>query len=545
MRNLRWTMQGMRGGRPAKTTTHGRHRWGTQTVIAIVLSFALPFLAMSGIASAQSSAVNVQGTIDAVDCQAQTMVIDTSNGQQTFATSDNAFTNVDSANLPFCSLEGYVGAPATVWLASENSQLVVTEVNVTGPVATTQPAAEGVSPLPIWGAVLGTVVVAGLLYLVTRGPDGLYYRYPYYGGYYQHYYNVGYRPYTGYYSASAAIITVAAVMVGVVLGTVIVNGDPYIVSRNSAGTISRYPYWGPYRQYYYRPVLSAVRGRERQRLQTGHGVSGQHAVGRAGSRHGPSVWHARRPQLFAAAAGGRDSPAHGHAIAASTERRDAAAAEHGTAPAPGNHASARGQAPQAAATGTTQPTTTAPHQPQATPHQPAGTAPQVAQPDDETTDDYGTAPAAGDAASARRHSAASSAADDEATDDYGTAPAAGDAASAGRLRHRSSRSRRRISRRHGTAPAAANDEAADDYGTAPAAGDDEAADDYGTAPAAGDDESADDYGTAPAAGDDASADDHRTPSVAAGKAAADNGRIAAAKVHVIKSKSGPILRESG
>jgi len=32
-----------------------------------------------------------------------------------------------------------------------------------------------VSPVPIWGIVLGTIIVAGLLYLVVHGPDDVYY----------------------------------------------------------------------------------------------------------------------------------------------------------------------------------------------------------------------------------------------------------------------------------------------------------------------------------------------------------------------------------
>ena len=78
-------MHGVIGTRFANSMPRGVTRWGTQAVIAIVLSLALPLLGMGGVASAQSSAVNVQGTIDSVDCQAQTMVVDTPNGQQTFA----------------------------------------------------------------------------------------------------------------------------------------------------------------------------------------------------------------------------------------------------------------------------------------------------------------------------------------------------------------------------------------------------------------------------------------------------------------------------
>ena len=92
-----------------------------------------------------------------------------------------------------------MSAPATVWFALSNNQRMATEVDVTGPVATDPAPTDGILPLPVWGTVLGTVADSGLLYLVSRGPDGNYYRYPYYGGYYGRYYHAGYRPYTGSY----------------------------------------------------------------------------------------------------------------------------------------------------------------------------------------------------------------------------------------------------------------------------------------------------------------------------------------------------------
>src|SRR6266852_3922437 len=98
-----------------------------------------------------------------------------------------------------------------------------------------------VSPVPIWGIVLGTIIVAGLLYLVVHGPDGVYYRYPYYGEYYQSYYRPEYRPYTGYYVASAPVIIIAPTIAGVVLGVVVVNNLEYIVTRDAYGHLYRYP----------------------------------------------------------------------------------------------------------------------------------------------------------------------------------------------------------------------------------------------------------------------------------------------------------------
>jgi hypothetical protein len=56
-----------------------------------------------------------------------------------------------------------------------------------------------VEPQPVAGLVLGTVIVAGLFFLLVRDHDGHVYRYPYYGPYYRHYYNPEYRPYPGPY----------------------------------------------------------------------------------------------------------------------------------------------------------------------------------------------------------------------------------------------------------------------------------------------------------------------------------------------------------
>jgi hypothetical protein len=108
-----------------------------------------------------------------------------------------------------------------------------------------------VSPVPIWGVVLGTVVFAGLLYLIVHGPDGAYYRYPYYGQYYQYYYRPAYRPYTGFWPAAAPLVTVAPAIAGTVLGLVVINNVNYILSRDASGHLYRYPYYGPYRQFYY------------------------------------------------------------------------------------------------------------------------------------------------------------------------------------------------------------------------------------------------------------------------------------------------------
>ena len=230
-------------------------------VLAVVLGVLLPLLGFAGAGQAQS-AIQVQGTIQAVDCAAGTVVLSAPIGSNTISAADYTAVLVNSTSVPFCSLQEYIGAPATAWLIANGDQFSVTQIDVTGPIAAV-PApvtTEVVSPVPIVDAVLGTILVAGLVYLLVHGPDDDYYRYPYYGDYYRHYYRPEYRPFTGYYPASAPIITVAPAITGLVLGIVVVNSLQYILARDDGGHLHRYPYYGPYHQYYYRQEYRSYSG---------------------------------------------------------------------------------------------------------------------------------------------------------------------------------------------------------------------------------------------------------------------------------------------
>jgi hypothetical protein len=231
--------------------------------IAIAVGVLMPFLGLSGMGSAQQ-AVQVEGVIEAVDCQADTVVLGGPTGANTVAAAAYTAVLINSTSVPFCTLQNYVGAPATAWLVATGSQFTATRIDVTGPAAAPAPTEVGVAPVPIWGVVLGTVVVAGLVYLLVHGPDGGYYRYPYYGDYYRHYYHPEYRPYLGAYPASAPVVTVAAAIAGTVLGIVLINNLQYVLTRDAAGHLYRYPYYGPYRQVYYRPAYRPYQGPEVQ-----------------------------------------------------------------------------------------------------------------------------------------------------------------------------------------------------------------------------------------------------------------------------------------
>ncbi len=237
-------------------------------VTGLLLGILLPLLGLAGIGHAQS-AVQVQGNIQAVDCQTQTIILATAGGSNTIAAADSTPVLINSTSVPFCALQQYIGAPVSVWLVASGDQFVATRIDVIGEVAVVPPAPYVVpeavpevapEPLPIAGIVLGTIVVAGLLYLLVHDHDGAYYRYPYYGTYYHHYYRPAYRPYLGLYPAAALIITVPAPIFGVVLGRTVVGGLDYLVARDRDGRVSRYPYYGPYRAHYYRPEYRSYQG---------------------------------------------------------------------------------------------------------------------------------------------------------------------------------------------------------------------------------------------------------------------------------------------
>jgi hypothetical protein len=224
---------------------------------AVLLGVLLPLLGLAGVGQAQSS-VQIQGTIEAVDCQSQTIVLTGPGTSNTVVTAPYTAVLVNSTSVPLCSLQQYVGQPATAWLLATGNEFVATRIDVAvatavvPPPPVIPPAPAVVSPLPVAGIVLGTIAVAGLLYLLVRD-HGYYYRYPYYGPYYRYYYRPWYRPYLGTYPPFVPVITVPQPLVGIVLGTIIVGGLAYLVTRGYDGQFYRYPYYGPYRQYYYRP----------------------------------------------------------------------------------------------------------------------------------------------------------------------------------------------------------------------------------------------------------------------------------------------------
>ncbi len=192
---------------------------------AIFLGVLMALLGLSDVGYAQPPAsVQVQGTIRAVDCYAQTVTLDTGGGSGVYRAAAGATFYFNSAGVALCALQPYAGVSATVWLTAVGNELLITRLDAVGqayappapapyapapytpapyapapyaPAPYPYPVTPAYAPPPLVGIVLGTIVVAGLVYLLVRHPSGALYRYPYYGSYHRLYYRPIYHPYYG------------------------------------------------------------------------------------------------------------------------------------------------------------------------------------------------------------------------------------------------------------------------------------------------------------------------------------------------------------
>jgi hypothetical protein len=150
-----------------------------RTNVATGLGILLVILGVAGVAQAQNW-IQVQGRLQAVDCQTNAVVLNAPDGTHVFPIASNAPVFINSAPASFCTLRQYVGGSATVSVAATGNQLVAGRVDVFTTAAPVPPA-----PTP------------------ANGNYGPYYGGPYcYNPYYGGPYNGGpycYGPYSGYY----------------------------------------------------------------------------------------------------------------------------------------------------------------------------------------------------------------------------------------------------------------------------------------------------------------------------------------------------------
>ena len=137
--------------------------------MAFLLGVLLPILGLADLGLAQS-AVQLQGTIQSVDCQNQTVVLTGSSGSNAVSATGATAVLVNSTSVPFCALQQYVGAPATAWVIPDGNEIKVTRIDVAGPATgapAPAPAATVGSPSPL-GIVLGALAVGTLGYILGR-----------------------------------------------------------------------------------------------------------------------------------------------------------------------------------------------------------------------------------------------------------------------------------------------------------------------------------------------------------------------------------------
>lgn len=137
-------------------------------VTAITVTVLLACLALAGTGNAQTvQPVQVQGTIQSIDCQNGQVTLATANGNDTFQATNQTATYVNGASASFCSLQSYTGATATAILIPTGSAFDLSQLNVTAQAAApststsgsllSSPVAIGVGAL-LLGGIIGYVV---------------------------------------------------------------------------------------------------------------------------------------------------------------------------------------------------------------------------------------------------------------------------------------------------------------------------------------------------------------------------------------------------
>ncbi len=132
-------------------------------VTAIAVSVLLACLAFAGTGNAQTvGPVQVQGTIQSVDCETGQITLSTSGGTDTFQATNQTVANVNGSSVSFCSLQSYAGDSATAVLIPTGNAFELTQINVA-----VQAAAPSTS-----GSLLSNPVAVGIGALLLGGLIG-------------------------------------------------------------------------------------------------------------------------------------------------------------------------------------------------------------------------------------------------------------------------------------------------------------------------------------------------------------------------------------
>jgi hypothetical protein len=167
--------------------------WKMRKSAATGLGILLVILGVAGIAEAQNW-IQVQGRLQAIDCQTNAVVLNAPDGTHVFPMVANAPVFINSAPASFCTLRQYVGGSATVSVTATGNQMVAGRVDVSTTAAPVPPApAPGYGYNgPYYGGPYYGAPYYGAPYCYHP-----YYGGPYYGGPYCYGPYAGYNPYYG------------------------------------------------------------------------------------------------------------------------------------------------------------------------------------------------------------------------------------------------------------------------------------------------------------------------------------------------------------
>jgi hypothetical protein len=152
----------------------------------------LACLALAGTGNAQTyQPVQVQGTIQSVDCQNGQVTLATAGGADTFQATNQTVAYVNGASTSFCSLQSYTGASATADLIPTGNAFDLSQIDVTAQAPA--PSTSGSlfsSPVAIG---IGALLLGGLIgYMV--GHNNTTQAQPVYSPYGYNYYPAGSAP---------------------------------------------------------------------------------------------------------------------------------------------------------------------------------------------------------------------------------------------------------------------------------------------------------------------------------------------------------------
>ncbi|HLN13751.1 MAG TPA: hypothetical protein VK587_11195 [bacterium] len=136
--------------------------------VAVVTMVMVACLGFAGIGDAQTTGLQVQGTLAGVDCQSQQLTLNTSGGSTTVQSTNQSALYLNGAPIALCSLASYTGAAATATVVPDNSTFVLGQLNVTAHAAAAPAPATVSSGSSVLGIALGALAIGALAYMIGR-----------------------------------------------------------------------------------------------------------------------------------------------------------------------------------------------------------------------------------------------------------------------------------------------------------------------------------------------------------------------------------------